>query len=173
MYRMSILTMLAPPSLAQRVNIAHCTKMALVHDMAELLVGDITPVDNVKKEEKSRREEETMDYLTQGLLSKVYGGLAGEEIKKVWKEYEDAETLESKYVHDIDKIELLLQMVEYERAAEVPGSSDLSEFTWVAQRVELDEMKGWAAEVIYERREFWRSIGKTPSYDKSGIPDKP
>ena len=57
MYRMSIMTMLAPPSLAAKINIPHCTKMALVHDMAESLVGDITPVDTqVSKSEKARRE---------------------------------------------------------------------------------------------------------------------
>jgi len=143
--------------------------MALVHDMAELLVGDITPVDGVDKEEKSRREEETMDYLCKSLLGKVYGGLPGEEIKRVWKEYEDSETLEAKFVHDVDKIELLLQMVEYERAHQ-QENCDLSEFTRVCQKVELDEMKKWGAEVMKERREFWKSIGKTPLYDRSGVP---
>jgi hypothetical protein len=33
MYRMSIMTMMAPPSLATKINIPHCTKMALIHDM--------------------------------------------------------------------------------------------------------------------------------------------
>ena len=33
-----------------------CIRMALVHDLAESLVGDITPNDGVSKEEKYRRE---------------------------------------------------------------------------------------------------------------------
>ena len=33
-----------------------CMKLALIHDMAECIVGDITPHDNVDKEEKHRRE---------------------------------------------------------------------------------------------------------------------
>jgi hypothetical protein len=32
--------MMAPPSLATKINIPHCTKMALIHDMAEALVGE-------------------------------------------------------------------------------------------------------------------------------------
>ena len=32
-------------------------KIALVHDMAESIVGDIAPMDNVSKEEKHRREK--------------------------------------------------------------------------------------------------------------------
>lgn len=34
-----------------------CIKLALVHDMAECIVGDITPADNISKAEKHRREE--------------------------------------------------------------------------------------------------------------------
>ena len=46
MYRMSIISMLCPDP---TVNRDHCVKMAIVHDMAESLVGDITPVDGVDK----------------------------------------------------------------------------------------------------------------------------
>ncbi|KAF2763076.1 hypothetical protein EJ05DRAFT_495917 [Pseudovirgaria hyperparasitica] len=159
MYRMSILTMLAPPSLSSRVNIPHCTRMALVHDMAEALVGDITPVDGISKPEKSRRESETMDYICQRLLGSV-PGLSGTEIRQIWQEYEDDRTLEATYVHDIDKMELLLQMVEYERSQE--GRVDLGEFTWVSTRIKLPEVKSWCEAVFEERRQFWASIGKEP-----------
>lgn len=155
MYRMSLITMFAPPSLAARINIPHCTKMALVHDMAEALVGDITPVDGVAKDEKSRRESTTMDYMTKKLLGRVNGGITGEEIKAIWQEYEDSKTLESHFVHDVDKIELILQMVEYEKAHE--GSVNLEEFTWVATRIELPEVKEWSKEILADREEFWRN----------------
>jgi len=39
-----------------RAFVFRCIRMALVHDLSESLVGDITPYDNVSKEEKSRRE---------------------------------------------------------------------------------------------------------------------
>jgi len=161
MYRMSIMTMVPPPSLATRLNIPHCTRMALIHDMAESLVGDITPMDGIPKTEKSRREELTMDYLCKSLLGNVQGGLPGEEIRKVWREYEDSETLESKYVHDIDKLELMLQMVDYERS--YGGRVDIGEFTYVSTRIELPEMREWADQILAERNAFWASIGQTPS----------
>jgi len=161
MYRMSILTMFAPPALAARINVQRCTMMALIHDMAELLVGDITPVDGVLKPEKSRRETETMDYLCKDVLGRVAAAYPGQEIKKIWQEYEDSETLESKYVHDIDKVELLLQMMEYEMHHE--GRIDLGEFSWVAQKIVLPEVKTWCDDILKEREEFWTSIGKKPS----------
>ncbi|OOF99633.1 hypothetical protein ASPCADRAFT_138315 [Aspergillus carbonarius ITEM 5010] len=154
MYRMSVMTMLAPPSLASRLNLPHCMKMALIHDMAESLVGDITPVDNVDKPEKARREAAVMDYIANNLLGGVPGGmLTGQEILKVFNEYEANETLEAQFVHDVDKMELLLQMVEYERA----NSIDLSEFCHVASKVQLPETKEWAATLLQEREAFWKS----------------
>jgi len=160
MYRMSLITMMAPPSIASKIDIPRCTKMALVHDMAEGLVGDLTPVDGVPKAEKNRREAETMDFLANNLLGKVHGGLAGKDIRAAWQEYEDSETLESQFVHDVDKIELILQMVEYERVNNC--TIDLSEFSWVAKKLCMPEMKIWAQELLVERTKLWQSKDKEP-----------
>lgn len=150
---MSIITMLCPPSLASKLDLSRCTRMALIHDMAESLVGDITPVDGVSKTEKSRRETETMDYLCKDLLGSYGNGVAGQAMRDAWQEYEDSETLESKFVHDVDKMELLLQMLEYERSHE--GRLDLGEFAWVATRIVLPEVQDWARELLAERKGFW------------------
>jgi putative hydrolases of HD superfamily len=160
MYRMSLITMLAPPSLSSKLDIPRCTKMALVHDMAEGLVGDLTPVDGVPKVEKNRREAETVDWIAQSLLGKVQGGIAGHDLKAAWQEYEDSETMESLFVHDVDKIELILQMVEYERAYNC--TLDLSEFSWVAKKLCLPEMKAWAHEILDERQRLWADQDKQP-----------
>ncbi|KAK5138159.1 hypothetical protein LTR08_004854 [Meristemomyces frigidus] len=160
MYRMSIITLLCPPALAARLDIARCTRMALIHDMAEALVGDITPVDGVPKAEKSRRETETMEYLCTSLLGNAAGPQA-REMRAVWQEYEDSETAEAHFVHDVDKMELLLQMMEYERSRE--GRLDLGEFAWVAKRIVLPEVQVWADELLEERRVFWaeQGVGET------------
>ncbi|EEP77554.1 conserved hypothetical protein [Uncinocarpus reesii 1704] len=161
MYRMAIMTMLAPPSLARKLNIPHCTKMALIHDMAESVVGDITPVDtHVTKAEKARREAEVMQYISKSLLGGVYGGSAGETLQSVFQEYEDNETLEAKFVHDIDKMELLLQTIEYERTHR--GKLQLTEFYGVMKRIQLPEVKEWAEAVMKEREAFWADKGGAP-----------
>ncbi|KAL9117912.1 MAG: hypothetical protein Q9187_005549 [Circinaria calcarea] len=136
--------------------------------MAESLVGDITPTDGILKKEKSRREKETMKFLTEGLLGAVGGGgrEAGEGIMEVWQEYEDGKTLEAMFVHDVDKLELVLQMMEYERKEE--GRVDLGEFVWVSERIVLDEVKEWCAELLKEREEFWRGMGKGVTGLKGG-----
>lgn len=156
MYRMSLISMFAPPSLAPRLDLPKCIKMCLVHDMAELLVGDITPVDGVAKPEKNRREAETMDFLTTGLLGGVAGGAAGAEVRALWQEYEDSQTLDSHFVHDVDKMELLLQMVEYEKRGR--GALDLGEFAYVARKMTLPETRAWADELLGERERFWGGV---------------
>ncbi|KAL9027034.1 MAG: hypothetical protein Q9196_004387 [Gyalolechia fulgens] len=163
MYRMSILTLLAPSPLRPRLNIPRCTLLALVHDMAESLVGDITPKDGVEKPEKSRRERTTMSFLTRSLLGPSTGCAdAGREIRDAWEEYEAGVTLESKFVHDVDKLELVLQMIEYER--EGKGKLDLGEFARVADAIQLQEMKEWCRQVFGEREEFWKGVGHVPTY---------
>ncbi|KAF2437744.1 hypothetical protein P171DRAFT_372789 [Karstenula rhodostoma CBS 690.94] len=162
MYRMSLITMMAPASLTSKLDMAKCTRMALIHDMAEALVGDITPVDNVSKPEKSRRESETMDYICSKLLGKFNGGLNGQQVRDIWQEYEDSETEESKFVHDVDKVELISQMVEYERKHQ--GSMDLGEFTWVTKKILSAEVKSWSDELLLERLDLWKGFGKEPKW---------
>jgi putative hydrolase of HD superfamily len=139
-------------------------KMALVHDMAEALVGDITPVDGVTKTEKNRREASTMNYFTNRLLGNVNGGMTGKDLNDAWQEYEDNETLESKFVHDVDKMELVLQMLDYEKAHNC--QIDLGEFSWVASRIQLPEVQKWADEVLEEREKVWAGRAHTTYADK-------
>lgn len=143
--------MFAPPSLSSQLNILRCIKMALIHDMAELLVGDLTPRDNVPKPEKAEREVDTMEYITSSLLGCVPGGLqSGEEMLELFQEYEANTTIEAQFVHDIDKMEMLLQNVEYERRYGV----DLTEFYHVFDKIHLAEIKEWASIVIRERKDL-------------------
>ena len=55
MYRMSLMVQaVLKPS--DPINKDKCIKMALVHDMAEAITGDITPDDGISTEEKNRLE---------------------------------------------------------------------------------------------------------------------
>jgi putative hydrolases of HD superfamily len=157
MYRMAIMTLIAPLSIQAGLDTMRCVKMALVHDMAEALVGDITPVDGVSRWEKSRRESETMDYICGGLLGGFDGGRAAEDVRALWQEYEDNESPEAKFVHDIDKLELLLSMVDYEKAGD--GEHDLGEFCHVARRIHSPLVKEWCDEILKERFDFWTAPG--------------
>lgn len=49
MYRMSMMALIAPE---QGVDISRCVKIAIVHDVAEAIVGDITPHCKVRQSVK-------------------------------------------------------------------------------------------------------------------------
>jgi len=152
MYRMGIIAMLCPDASIDRDR---CVKMALVHDMAESIVGDITPLDGIPKEEKHRRELEAMVHLTVDLLGPANPGAAA-EMMDLWTEYETAKTPEAIFVKDVDKFELVLQTVEYERQHR--GEKDLSQFLNVTQMVKNDYVKEWIEDVLRQREEFWKAI---------------
>ncbi|KAJ6258459.1 hypothetical protein Dda_6500 [Drechslerella dactyloides] len=143
MYRMSVITMLCPDPKIQKDK---CVKMAIVHDMAESLVGDITPLDGIPKPEKHRRELETMEYLTKTLLAPISESVAG-EFMDLWTEYETGQTPEAVFVKDVDRYELILQTIEYEKTHEI----DLKEFLHVAEGVKTPFMKEWVAEALGRR----------------------
>ena len=48
-------------------------KMALVHDLAEALVGDITPHDAISKEEKNKLEANAMSQIKMSLPNQAGG----------------------------------------------------------------------------------------------------
>jgi putative hydrolase of HD superfamily len=79
MYRMGIMAILFADSSLDRERMV---KLALVHDMGEAIVGDITPHCGVSNEEKYRREHEAMQKI-QSILS---GLPAADEFLALWLE---------------------------------------------------------------------------------------
>ncbi|XP_065880137.1 5'-deoxynucleotidase hdd1 isoform X2 [Euphorbia lathyris] len=108
MYRMALMGLIAGD--LPGLNRERCIKIAIVHDIAEAIVGDITPSDGVPKHEKSRREQEALNEMCEVLG----GGMRAEEIKELWEEYENNASLEANLVKDFDKVEMILQALEYE-----------------------------------------------------------
>lgn len=150
MYRMAVTCMLCPVEMG--LDKDRCVKLALVHDMAEALVGDITPPDNVPKDEKYRRELESMTYICEQLLRPMSAAIA-DEFMGLWTEYETGETREALFVKDVDKFELLVQCIEYEKREKT--KKDLSEFLHVHKGIQGALIRGWAVDVITERDALW------------------
>jgi putative hydrolase of HD superfamily len=142
MYRMAVMAMISGD--LPGVNKDRCVKMAVVHDIAEAIVGDITPNDNIPKEEKNRLETAAIDEMC--IL--LEGGIAAEEVKELWLEYENNSTPEAKFVKDLDKLEMILQAVEYENEQ----NKVLDDFFRSTEgKFQTDLGKAWAAEIRNRR----------------------
>ncbi|GAB2219180.1 hypothetical protein Droror1_Dr00006811 [Drosera rotundifolia] len=143
MYRMGIMALVAPE--IPGVDRDKCIKMAIVHDIAEAIVGDITPEDGVSKSEKSRREQEALNHMCD-LLGE---GPRADEVSQLWMDYEVNSSPEAKIVKDFDKLEMILQALEYENGQE----KDLDEFFQsTAGKFQTELGKGWAAEIVSRRK---------------------
>ncbi|CDZ97876.1 Predicted hydrolases of HD superfamily [Phaffia rhodozyma] len=128
--------------------------MAIVHDLAEAHVGDITPVDGVSKEEKHRREREAMRSFLEDML---HGGEAARRIGALWDEYEDGITPEAKFVKDLDRLELTLQAIEYERAQ---GTKTIGTFVAdTVRRIRHPAVQDWARDALVERTQLYEERG--------------
>lgn len=104
--------------------------MALVHDMAEALLGDLPA------SARPHLGAEAKQLAERSALAEIFGGLAdGADYLALWEEYAAGASREARLVKALDRIEMLAQALQYERA----GSRALDEF-W--QGVE----QGWDAE---------------------------
>lgn len=157
MYRMGIISML---SNNKNLDTSRCVQIALVHDMAESLVGDITPKDPIPKEEKHRRELAAMEYLTKELLE-PFNPRAAANILELWNEYENVASPEARFVKDVDKFELIVQTLEFEQQHD--SQKDLGQFLNTRNQIKTPEVAEWADTLMGVRLDYWESKGKTPA----------
>ncbi len=79
------------------IDIAKTVKMALVHDICEIGAGDISIYDP-DRSMKEVKERKYVNYLSDTPLS------FASEIKKLWEEYEEQSTKESRWVKVVDRL---------------------------------------------------------------------
>jgi putative hydrolase of HD superfamily len=92
-------------------------RMTLVHELGEIYTGDLVPGDRVPPDEKHRREREG--------LWQVVGKLPrGAEYLALWEEYETGETLEARFVKQVDRLEMAFQARVYQQQ----GFKSMEEF---------------------------------------------
>ena len=131
-YRVAMMAMVAAPIMG--LDVGKCVSMAIAHDLAESIVGDITPRDPVTKEEKRDMEHAAMQDIRSMIdgVTTVPSDTAatdcpdkksgsgersiGSYVESLWREYDDGESSEAILLKDLDKLEMILQAHEYEVA---------------------------------------------------------
>ena len=147
---------------AQSISPERAMRMALVHDLAESLVGDITPTQfsGVSKADKSKAESEAMHTIASKLASahgsasssSSFTGIAS-EVLALWLEYESAATPTALYVKNLDKLEMYVQAFEYQQAAAA---------TQAAAAQSGDAQAETAARLLHTRlQRFYQSMEET------------
>ena len=98
-------------------------RMALLHDIGEAYVGDITPQDRVNSADKSERELRAVETI----LGKLPNG---QRLIADWHEYEHQSSPEARFVKQIDRLELAMQATVYK----CQGLIDPEDFMASAER---------------------------------------
>jgi putative hydrolase of HD superfamily len=144
-WRITLMAMVAS-QIQGEVDVNRCIQMALVHDLAEAAVGDITPHCGVSDKEKHELELDAITNMTETLG----GVLGGEQILELWREYEAGVTDEAKLVKDLDKLEMILQAQEYEEDGDSGKSLDQF-FTSTRGKWNTEMGARWAEEIEARR----------------------
>ena len=106
-YSMAIMSMVI--SDLENYNSEKILKMVLLHDLAESKIGDYTP-NQISKEKKKELENKAFFEIVKNLPDSVRT-----QYLKIWQEYQENNSPESKIVHQIDRLEMVLQAKLYQK----------------------------------------------------------
>jgi len=174
-FRMAIMAWLLANQ--KKLDVNRVIKTALIHDLCEVYAGDTTPYDKLlsknKKEireifnkwprfpqkqkkknfsEKYKKESKALRKLTQNIPP-----LIQKEIRLLWEDYERGSTPEGRFVRQVDRLENLLQALEYSKRGE-----KFSIEPWWIQIEELIDIP-----ILIE---FMKALEKEfPSPEKEGV----
>lgn len=104
-------------------------KMALVHDVAEFVTGDVViatlPPDEREQAKKKKRIAE-QDAMRDIFLPH---GKFGQMCLDLWHEYEDGSSPEARVLHELDKLEACIQAVLYQREGHAVQPNEFLAYT--------------------------------------------
>lgn len=153
-FRLAIMALFLAPHLKLDAN--RCVQLALIHDLAESQVGDLTPHDPISPQEKIRLETKAMEKLSKLLPSTIIPSsnstaktYESTYLIQLWQEYLSQQSQESQLVAQLDKLEMVLQASEYETAE---SFLDLEEFWQCTQDIwTFPELKNLYQQLVQQR----------------------
>ncbi len=146
-FRVSVLALVLSDKLGHKLDKNKLIKMAILHDLGELITGDIIVqrhgiLDLKRRDEKEKKEQEG--------IREIFGKIGlSDEYVGIFKEMIGRTTPEAKVFWEFDKLEMALQALEYEEEQ----GKDLEEF-FVSTGLYLREplMEEIFEEILAKRR---------------------
>jgi putative hydrolase of HD superfamily len=110
-WRMALLTYELIELFDLKIDTLRCLKLALVHDLPEVITGDFPAYKVATGEiDSNHKKQLTNDAIQQ--LADFLPDSRSRDLISLIQEFEKQETLEAKFVKAIDKIESLIQYIE-------------------------------------------------------------
>lgn len=102
-WHLALMALLLSEYANEDIDVLKTMTMVLIHDMVEIDAGDTYAFDSVGAESKVERELKAADRIF-NILPKDQA----EYFRKLWDEFEEGETMESKFANALDKIQPIL-----------------------------------------------------------------
>ena len=150
-YRVSLLSMILADVLTEQdiaLDVEKVMRLALLHEVAEARIGDL-PFPTLKyipEKAKTAGERAAVESMFEhfGPLQKKY--------MQLWDEFEKGTSIEGKLVRAADKLELMIQVLEYEKI----GYRSLDQFwtnPWNFRSFDDSPLIQEIIDLLYQRRE--------------------
>ena len=129
------------------IDIMKVIFMLAVHELGEIVIGDLTMFE-ISKEEKAKREKEAVHKILCGLLD-------GKEIENLFTEFDSHSTKEAMFAYQCDKLECDLQSKLYDEEGCVDLNKQENNDSLENELVKklLSEEKSWSG--------MWLRFGQT------------
>ena len=106
-YGTCILALSIDSEFETHLDIDKVIKMLVLHELGEVVIGDITPFDNISPEEKMKNEHEAIKKVLGDLIKK-------EEYFALLMEFDERKTRESIFAYHCDKLDADIQAKVYQ-----------------------------------------------------------
>ena len=153
-YGTCILALSIDSEFKTNLDINKVIKMLVLHELGEVIIGDITPFDNITPEEKMKKEHETMREVIGDLVNQ-------EEFLSLLFEFDEKKTKEAIFAHHCDKLEADIQAKVYQDMG-CQHSLDEQEDNVVFKSNKVQQMVKDGAQTAFD---IWYEWDKSLYYD--------
>ena len=124
------------------IDLGKVIKMLVLHEIGEVIIGDITPFDNITPEEKKKIEHEAIKKMVGDLIKK-------DEIISLLFEFDEYKTREAIFARHCDKLEADIQCKVYQDMG-CQNNLDYQENNVVLKSKKIQGMIGDGAETVFD-----------------------
>ena len=113
LFSVCLLSLIIGRNYFSSLDITKLLEMAIIHELGEINIGDVTPHDRIPKKVK-------YEWELKGIIEVMSKIPNGKHYISLWKEYEEGQTPEAKLLRQVDYLEMGLQACIYSMRYDIP-----------------------------------------------------
>ncbi|GIP61470.1 haloacid dehalogenase [Virgibacillus pantothenticus] len=107
-WRMTLMAVLLQPYLKTNLDMDKLLKMVIIHDLVEAEARDI-PVFEIMNDVVAMKQKQANELRAMSNIKNILPEELGEDLYRIWIEFEAKETYEAKVANALDKLEVQIQ----------------------------------------------------------------